>query len=111
MAFVGGYTVFLPGNWDIPTFFFSYTMIGVFPMIVIGWKLWHKTKFRKLEEIDLKTGLAEIEEYQRNYVPSPPTYVLFHPGVFPIFSSFFAWLTTVVATHVQGLPTGFLDEF
>ncbi|KAL2256839.1 hypothetical protein VTK26DRAFT_1044 [Humicola hyalothermophila] len=23
MAFVGGYTVFLPGNWDIPTFFFS----------------------------------------------------------------------------------------
>ena len=23
MTFVGGYTVFLPGNWDIPTFFFS----------------------------------------------------------------------------------------
>jgi amino acid transporter len=23
MAFVGGYTVFLPGNWDVPTFLFS----------------------------------------------------------------------------------------
>lgn len=23
MTFVGGYTVFLPGNWDLPTFFFS----------------------------------------------------------------------------------------
>ena len=31
MTFVGGYTVFLPGFWDIPTFLFSYTMIGVFP--------------------------------------------------------------------------------
>ncbi|KAF7595426.1 hypothetical protein BBP40_006048 [Aspergillus hancockii] len=83
MAFVGGYTVFLPGNWDVPTFFFSYTMIGVFPIIVIGWKLWHNTKFRKLEEIDLKTGLAEIEEYQRNLVPSPPSNV---------FSRFADWL-------------------
>lgn len=69
MAFVGGYTVFLPGNWDIPTFFFSYTMIGVFPLIFVGWKLWHKTQFRKPEEIDLKTGLDEIEEYERNYIP------------------------------------------
>lgn len=24
MCFVGGYTVFLPGNWDVPTFLFSY---------------------------------------------------------------------------------------
>ena len=30
MTFVGGWEVFLPGNWDIPTFLFSYTMIGIF---------------------------------------------------------------------------------
>lgn len=32
MTFVGGYTVFLPGKWDVPTFLFSYMMIAVFPM-------------------------------------------------------------------------------
>ncbi|KAJ6000303.1 Amino acid/polyamine transporter I [Penicillium waksmanii] len=72
MAFVGGYTVFLPGNWSIPTFLFSYTMIGVFPVLYFGWKFFHKTKFLKPEEVDLVTGLAEIEEYTRDYVTGPP---------------------------------------
>ncbi|KAI9734258.1 MAG: hypothetical protein M1834_002362 [Cirrosporium novae-zelandiae] len=72
MAFVGGYTVFLEGQWDVPTFFFSYTMIGVFPLLYIGWKVVKKTKIIKPEEADLWTGVEEIEEYQRNYVPKPP---------------------------------------
>ncbi|KAJ5502069.1 Amino acid/polyamine transporter I [Penicillium fimorum] len=72
MAFVGGYTVFLPGNWSIPTFLFSYTMIGVFPVIYFGWKLFHKTKFLKPEEVDLTTGVPEIEEYTREFVEMPP---------------------------------------
>ncbi|PWY93806.1 general amino acid permease AGP2 [Aspergillus sclerotioniger CBS 115572] len=71
MTFVGGYTVFLPGNWDIPTFFFSYTMIGVFPIIYIGWKFWHRTKFLSPEEIDIFTGVDEVEQYTRNYVEVP----------------------------------------
>ncbi|KAF1816943.1 amino acid transporter [Eremomyces bilateralis CBS 781.70] len=72
MAFVGGYTVFLPGKWDIPTFLFSYTMIGVFPVLFIGWKLIKKTKWRKPDEVDLYEDLDEIEEYHRNFVPIPP---------------------------------------
>lgn len=75
MTFVGGYTVFLPGFWDIPTFLFSYTMIGVFPILFVVWKLIHKTKWVKPHEADLKKDLEEIEEYQRNYVPTPPKYV------------------------------------
>jgi len=51
MAFVGGYTVFLPGNWDIPTFLFSYTMIGVLPVLFIYWKVFHKSQWRRLEDI------------------------------------------------------------
>jgi amino acid transporter len=39
MAFVGGYTVFLPGNWDVPTFLFSYFMIGLFSVHYVGWKI------------------------------------------------------------------------
>lgn len=71
-TFVGGYTVFLPGQWDIPTFFFSYTMIGVFPLLFTFWKLFKKTKWWKPEEVDLYKDVEEIEEYTRNYVPVPP---------------------------------------
>ncbi|OQE92000.1 hypothetical protein PENNAL_c0008G08732 [Penicillium nalgiovense] len=76
MAFVGGYTVFLPGNWSIPTFLFSYTMIGVFPIIYFGWKLFHGTKLLKPEEVDLVTGVPEIEEYTRGFVVIPPKTVV-----------------------------------
>ncbi|KAE8376509.1 amino acid permease-domain-containing protein [Aspergillus bertholletiae] len=83
MAFVGGYEVFLPGKWNIPTFFFSYTMIGVCPIIFFGWKFWHKTEMRKPEEVDLTTGLNEIDEYERTYVALPPS---------NIFSRFADWV-------------------
>jgi amino acid transporter len=38
MAFVGGWTVFLPGHWDVPTFLFSYAMLGMshFGLIVLA---------------------------------------------------------------------------
>lgn len=48
MAFVSGYTVFLPGNWDVPTFLFSYTMIGLVPVLFVLWKVIKKTKVRIL---------------------------------------------------------------
>lgn len=47
MAFVGGYTVFLPGNWDITTFFFSYAMIGIVPVLFVFWKIVHRTQVRR----------------------------------------------------------------
>lgn len=75
MAFVGGYTVFLKGNWDVTTFIFSYAMIGVVPVLFVGWKLIKGTKWMKPGEIELTKDQPEIEEYERNYVPSPPRYV------------------------------------
>ncbi|KAF1989425.1 putative general amino acid permease [Aulographum hederae CBS 113979] len=71
MTFVGGYTVFLPGFWDIPTFFFSYTMIGIFPILYFGYKFIMKSKIKSPEEVDLYEDLDEIEEYTRNFVPTP----------------------------------------
>lgn len=44
MAFASGYAVFLPGKWDTATFFFSYTMNGVVPLLFIFWKVIHKTR-------------------------------------------------------------------
>lgn len=72
MTFVSGYTVFLAGMWDIPTFLFSYTMIGVFPVLFITWKLFKKTKWLKPKDVDLYLDVEGIEEYTRNFVPQPP---------------------------------------
>ncbi|KAK0619933.1 amino acid permease/ SLC12A domain-containing protein [Immersiella caudata] len=73
MTFVGGYTVFLPGNWNVPTFLFSYTMIFVCPILFLGYKIVMRTHFRKAATIDLYENLDEIEEYQRNFVPTKPS--------------------------------------
>ena len=43
MAFVQGYTVFLPGKWDVTTFIFSYTMIGGLLALFVVWKVVYKT--------------------------------------------------------------------
>jgi yeast amino acid transporter len=73
MTFVGGYTVFLPGFWDVPTFLFSYTMIGVFPILFFGWKFLKKTSWHKPHEVNLTPKeLAEVDEYEANYVPRVP---------------------------------------
>ncbi|KAL1848731.1 hypothetical protein VTK73DRAFT_10066 [Phialemonium thermophilum] len=72
MVFVGGYTVFLPGKWDAVTFVFSYAMVAVVPAIYLLYKLIRRTKFRRAHQVDLHSGLAEIEDYTRNYVPTPP---------------------------------------
>ncbi|KAH9865854.1 hypothetical protein J1614_009441 [Plenodomus biglobosus] len=73
MTFVGGYTVFLKGYWDVPSFLFSYLMVMVFPVLYVGWKLLKKTKFVKAEEADLYSDVAEIEEYTRNFKAKPET--------------------------------------
>ncbi|KAF8635513.1 hypothetical protein AX17_003903 [Amanita inopinata Kibby_2008] len=68
MAFVGGYTVFLPGHWDIPTFLFSYTMIGVVPVLFVFWKVFHKTQWQRLEDVNFfDAERLRIDEYERTY--------------------------------------------
>lgn len=73
MTFVGGYAVFLPGQWDLPTFLFSYTMVAVFPIMYVVWKLVKKTVWVKSEDVDLVSGLREIDEYEEKYVEERPT--------------------------------------
>lgn len=72
MAFVGGYTVLLPGQWDVPTFLFSYFMIGFVPVLFVGWKVVKKSEWRDPARVDLRGEVAEIEEYTRAFVPKPP---------------------------------------
>ncbi|ODV95401.1 hypothetical protein PACTADRAFT_50127 [Pachysolen tannophilus NRRL Y-2460] len=61
---VQGYTVFLPGWWSVEDFIFYYIMIFVNVAIYIFWKVIKRTPFRKSSEVDLVSGLKEIEEYE-----------------------------------------------
>lgn len=37
-------------------------MLPVFVLFFIGWKLWHKTKWVKLSEMDIHSGRRELED-------------------------------------------------
>lgn len=52
-----------------------YTMIGVCPVLYVGWKILKRSKFQRAEGIDLVKNLGEVEEYEANYVPKPARYV------------------------------------
>ncbi|TIA50277.1 amino acid permease [Aureobasidium pullulans] len=85
MAFVGGYTVFLPGKWDVPTFIFSYFMIGLFPVLFVGWKFIKKTKWTPATQVDLRGEVEEIEEYQASFVPSTAQDTYFEKALDKLF--------------------------
>ena len=70
MALVNGFPVFIKGNWKLTSFFFSYTMVGVFPVLYLGWKTTKRTRVIKLQDVDLQQDVAEIDEYTRNFVPT-----------------------------------------
>ncbi|KAK5169525.1 general amino acid permease agp2 [Saxophila tyrrhenica] len=71
MTLVGGYNVFLDGYWDTASFVFAYFSVALFPVLFISWKVIKKTKWRKLDEIDLKGEVEEIEHYTQNFLPTP----------------------------------------
>lgn len=65
MIFVGTYTTFLPGAWDVKSFLFSYLMIFIDIAIFVIYKICFKTKWRVPAEADLVTGLREVEEHEQ----------------------------------------------
>lgn len=65
MVWLQGYTVFLPGNWSVDTFLFSYLMCFVDIFIYIAWKVIKRTKYRSDPAmVDLVTGLEEVEYHE-----------------------------------------------
>ncbi|EGV63201.1 hypothetical protein CANTEDRAFT_98365 [Yamadazyma tenuis ATCC 10573] len=67
MIFVSAYTVFMPGSWDIQTFLFSFLLLFVDIAIFVGFKIIRRTKWKKSSEIDLVTGLREVELHEQAY--------------------------------------------
>ncbi|KAJ7940420.1 general amino acid permease AGP2 [Mycena leptocephala] len=74
MAFVGGWTVFLPGNWDVPTFLFSYAMLGIAPVLFIFWKVFRRTTWQLAEDTTFFEKEREhVDLYEDTHVPEPPS--------------------------------------
>jgi len=63
---VYGYTILLPGWWDIGIFFSYYTMVFACPVLYFGWKIVKRTKMIKPEEADLVWERPAIDEYEAN---------------------------------------------
>ncbi|TNY20830.1 amino acid permease/ SLC12A domain-containing protein [Rhodotorula diobovata] len=56
-----GYTVFLDGNWDTGDFIVAYITLVIFAVLFVFWKLFKRTKFVRLEDIDYTTGKRELD--------------------------------------------------
>ncbi|KAL1852744.1 hypothetical protein Daus18300_012075 [Diaporthe australafricana] len=63
ITLISGFPVFLKGNWSSSDFIASYVGIPIFVLPIIGWKLWHKTKFLHASEIDLWSGRLYDEKH------------------------------------------------
>lgn len=63
LVFFQGYTAFL-NPFSVDDFIINYILLPVFVMLVVGYKIWNKTKIVKLEEMDIWTGrrVAVIDE-------------------------------------------------
>lgn len=60
--------------YTLTTYVCRYTMLAVFPILYVGYKVVRKTKIHEPKDVDLYTDLDVIEEYERNYVPQPARY-------------------------------------
>ncbi|KAF7338121.1 General amino acid permease [Mycena venus] len=69
-----GWTVFLPGNWDVPTFLFSYAMLGVAPVLFVFWKVFRRTTWQLAEDITFFVKEREqVDLYEDTYVADAPS--------------------------------------
>lgn len=62
-----GYANFIPGHWDLSSFFFSYAMLGIFATFYLAWKTIKRTHLVQITDMDLISGLAEVVEHEKFY--------------------------------------------
>lgn len=65
---VHGYTVLVPGKWDIGLFFSYYTMIFICIVLYGGWKVIKRTRIVKASEADLVWERPVIDAYEAAFV-------------------------------------------
>lgn len=84
-----GYAVFRNGAWSTKTFFGSYCILGVDAIIFVIWKIWHRTKFIKPNDVDLVWERPTIDAYEATFIDPP---VGFWRGAYMILNRAFETL-------------------
>lgn len=71
MTFITGYSIFIRGNWDITSFFLTYSLVGGFLVAIVFWKLVRGTTYVRPGTADLQLGSlkTDIDIYEELYVP------------------------------------------
>ncbi|KAK7054938.1 amino acid transporter [Paramarasmius palmivorus] len=67
ITFFKGFDAFI-GKFKVDTFVTSYIAIPTFVVMYIGYKVFRKTTVHPISEVDLVTGLKEIDEEERRYL-------------------------------------------
>lgn len=66
---INGFAVFAPGEWSTSDFLTAYINIPIFFALWIGYRIWKRTSFWKVDEMDFVRGIPTIEETEAPYVP------------------------------------------
>jgi len=66
-----GYTTFLPGYWDVGTFFSYYTMVFVAVLTYGGWKVFRRTRVVPPAQADLVWDKPIIDAYEASLTTEP----------------------------------------
>jgi amino acid transporter len=69
VCFFSGWSVFLKGQWAADAFVTNYLPFVLFPLLYISARFYYRQPTQRLDEIDLVSGLKEIE---RNTYDEPP---------------------------------------
>lgn len=63
LTLTNGFQVFFPGHWSVEDFLAAYITLPIFFALYIGHKIWFRTPLaRKIEDVDVVTGVAEMED-------------------------------------------------
>lgn len=71
IQFFSCWNVFLKGEWDAATFFTNYIPLALFPILFVAKKFWSKTQWRRVQDMDFITNIAEIEAAEMPEVRHP----------------------------------------
>lgn len=77
LTLTNGFSVFFPSQWDVGDFFAAYVTLPIFAVLYVGHKVWFRTPFaRRTEDIDVITGVREMDALEAEDVPPVPKNML-----------------------------------
>nr|CAC67419.1 amino acid transporter [Uromyces viciae-fabae] len=65
IIFFNGFEVFMSGSWSTSKFVSAYLSIPMFIVFFITWKIYHKTAFVKIDQMDFVTGKREFDSMEQ----------------------------------------------